>query len=112
MKQSYLLLLIASLLLVQTALTVPSLAKKPITITQRHTMLMSEVKKAEKSGDLTAKEAQSLRDSDAKIVEKENRMKSANDGKLSYKNINEIERDLNKMSVKLQKLELAKRVVK
>lgn len=85
-------------------------SKEAMTITDRQTSLMETVASAEKSGELTYKEANSFRKSEGKIVAKIVKMKSKNDGKLSYNNINEIERKLNKMSNKLHKLQLEKRV--
>jgi uncharacterized membrane protein YgaE (UPF0421/DUF939 family) len=110
MNKYYSLSIVASILLIQATAMPPIQAKAPVTITERQEMLLDKVNKAEKSGELTADEANSLRNSHAKIMDKETRMKSKNGGKLSYKNINQIEKDLNKISNKLHKKELAKRV--
>ncbi len=83
---------------------------RKVTITQRQQMLMAKIAHSEKSGDLTKDEAVSLRNEEAKIVERETEMKNKNGGKLSYADMNSLEKDLNKLSAKLQKKELAKRV--
>lgn len=83
-----------------------------MTITERHASLMKSVDEGEKSGELTLKEAKSLRASEDKVVAKEATMKGKNGGKLSYKNIAEIEKDLNKISNRLHKQQLEKRVAK
>jgi hypothetical protein len=83
---------------------------KHLTVTQRQQMIVAKINSAEKSGELTKDEAISLRNDDADIVHKITVMKNKNGGKLSYANINQIEKDLNKLSVKLQKKSLAKRV--
>lgn len=97
-------------LIVILAFGIRSADAKKVTITQRQQMIMAKIARSEKSGDLTKDEAVSLRNEEAKIVERETVMKNKNGGKLSYANINDLEKDLNKLSAKLQKKELAKRV--
>jgi hypothetical protein len=87
----------------------PSMSQT-VTVTERQDKLMASIASSEKSGELTAKEAASLRKDAAKIVERETKMESKNGGKMSYANINEIEKALNKLSNKLHKNQLAKRV--
>lgn len=85
---------------------------KKWTITQRQDALKKEIASGQKSGDLTAKEAAALREQESKIEAKEVKMKGKNDGKLSYDNENALEKDLNKLSLRIQKLKLEKRVEK
>lgn len=103
---------VLGIIAILAASTSASQAKKAMTITERQDSLMKTVAKAEKSGDLTLKEANSFRDSEMKIEAKESKMRSNNGGKLTYKNIAEIEYDLNKMSNKLHKQQLGKRLLK
>lgn len=87
-------------------------AKKPVTVTEREERLKQEINQGQKSGDLTLKESEDLRNQEAKIEAKQLKMKAKNGGKLSYDNENTLEKDLNKLSLKIQKLKLAKRVEK
>jgi len=83
---------------------------KKWTITQRQEALSSEINKGQKSGDLTLKEADGLRDEASGISEKIEKMKSNNGGKLSYADENKIEKALNKLSQRIQAKQLEKRV--
>lgn len=83
---------------------------KKWTITQRHEALSKEIAKGEKSGELTLKEAEGLRSECDKITARIDKMKSKNGGKLSYTDENRLEKDLNKLSQRIQAKELAKRV--
>jgi hypothetical protein len=83
---------------------------RKVTITQRQQMIVAKIASSERSGELTKDEAISLKNEDAKITEKITVMKNKNGGKLSYADINQIEKDLNKLSEKLQKKSLDKRV--
>lgn len=103
---------VISTLVALSGLFMAAQAKPPETITQRQDSLKHSVNKSEKSGELTLKEANSLRKSEAKISEKECDMKAKNGGKLSYKNQNQIESDLNNVSNKIHKEQLQKRVDK
>ena len=84
-------------------------AKRHYTITQRQTALKKDIDSDVKTGDLTLKEADSLRDELTKVAEKESKMKIANGGKLSVEDNHKLEGDLNKISLKLKKKELSKR---
>ncbi|HIA55609.1 MAG TPA: hypothetical protein EYN91_26590 [Candidatus Melainabacteria bacterium] len=89
----------------------PSEAKaRRYTITQRHQILGAKINRMERAGELTLREARDLRDDNQDVWKKVSRMKSRNGGKLSYENIAEVERDLNKISNKIHKKALAKRV--
>ncbi|MBC7997028.1 MAG: hypothetical protein IAF58_03750 [Leptolyngbya sp.] len=81
-----------------------------LTITQRHEILIAKINRMQKANELTVKEATNLRDDANDIWEKVSRMKSKNGGKLSYKNIDEIEKDLNRLSTSIHKKALEKRV--
>lgn len=80
------------------------------TITQRQEALQWEIKKGQKSGELTKKEADGLRAKLDGVRERIAKMKEKNGGKLSYKDEGKIEGELNGISTKIHKLELAKRV--
>ncbi|MBX9948876.1 MAG: hypothetical protein K2Y39_06925 [Candidatus Obscuribacterales bacterium] len=89
----------------------PSEAKaRRYTITQRHEILAAKINRMERAGELTLREARDLRDDNRDVWKKVSRMKARNGGKLSYDNIAEVERDLNKISNKIHKKALAKRV--
>lgn len=99
-----------SLIVAITIIAMAAADAKKMTVTQRQYILMGQVNRAEKAGELTMKEAGSLRDDLAGIRDRESRMKNNNGGKLSYADITKIEKDLNKLSNKLHKHELSKRV--
>ncbi|MBA3992012.1 MAG: hypothetical protein C0469_00700 [Cyanobacteria bacterium DS2.3.42] len=80
------------------------------TVTQRHQILAAKINRMEKAGELTLREARDLRDDNQDVWQKVNRMKARNGGKLSYKNIAEVEKDLNSISNKIHKKALQKRV--
>ncbi len=80
------------------------------TITQRHEILAAKINRMEKAGELTLKEARSLRDDNQDLWRKVVRMKAKNGGKLSYKDIAECEKDLNRISTKIHAKALEKRV--
>ena len=80
------------------------------TITQRHEILAAKINRMEKSGELTLREAKGLRDDNQDLWRKVTRMKARNGGKLSYENIAECEKDLNRISNKIHKKALDKRV--
>ena len=81
------------------------------TIDTRAAKLMQEINDGQKSGELTLKEAKKLRGDLADIAHRKHLMKGDNDGKVSDADKNKIEGDLNKVSAKIHKLELAKRVI-
>jgi hypothetical protein len=87
-------------------------AKRTYTITNRITTLTSKVNAGQKSGELTLKEADNLRDKLADVNSRISKFQAKNGGKLSYADENKIEKDLNDVSLKLSKKELAKRVNK
>jgi hypothetical protein len=87
-----------------------SFAKRHWTVTQRQQALLAEINTAQKSNQLTLKEADNLRDDQRKIVEKEQSMKDKNGGKLSVKDNTALERSLNDLSNRLHKKVLDKRV--
>ena len=87
------------------------LAKDKVwTIDTRAAKLMQEINEGQKSGELTVKEAKKLRSDLADIAHRKKLMKGDNAGKVSPEDRNKIEGDLNKVSAKIQKLELEKRV--
>lgn len=89
----------------------PSEAKaRRYTITQRHEILAARINRMERAGELTLREARDLRDDNQDVWKKVSRMRARNGGKLSYANISEIEKDLNKISNKIHKKALEKRV--
>jgi hypothetical protein len=82
---------------------------KSWTITQRQEKLSREITQGRKSGELTLKEADSLQNGLDDLISKEGKMKDSNAGKLSYKDQEKLEKELNKISVQMFKLKLAKR---
>jgi hypothetical protein len=101
---------VAALSLALLLVGVNGVEAKKWTITQRQEALSSEINKGQKSGDLTLKEADALRGEASGISEKIEKMKSNNGGKLSYADENKVEKSLNKLSQRIQKLQLEKRV--
>ena len=112
MRKSVILGLGVSLLLGSTwCVDMPGLAKDAKwTITERQEQLDKEIAAGQKAGELTLKEANSLKEDSDKITQKIRKFKEKNAGKLSYDNINAVEKALNKLSLRIQKLKLAKRV--
>lgn len=80
------------------------------TLTQRHEILAAKINRMQKSGELTLKEANSLRDDNADVWKRVAKMKAKNGGKLSYENQADIEKALNKISNRIHAKSLAKRV--
>ncbi|MBU6453710.1 MAG: hypothetical protein KGS72_18160 [Cyanobacteria bacterium REEB67] len=96
---------------VNLASAVGALAKDKVwTIDTRAARLMQEINEGQKNGELTVKEAKKLRSDLADIAHRKKLMKGDNDGKVSPEDRNKIEGDLNKVSAKIKKLELEKRV--
>jgi cell division protein FtsL len=87
----------------------PAHAKRHYTVTERQEALKKDIATDEKNGNLTLKEANSLRDDLTKIAEKESKMKIANGGKLSVEDNHKLEGELNKVSLSMKKKELKKR---
>src|SRR5271170_4247599 len=89
-----------------------SAKSKTWTVTERSEALKKDIASGQKSGDLTAKQADDLRIQAGKIDSKMVKMKAKNDGKISVDDQNTLEKDLNKLSLRMQKLKLDKRVQK
>ncbi len=87
-----------------------AMAEEKWTITERQEALNSEITAKEKAGELTAAEADKFRSCSKKVTSKIDKMKTKNEGKLSYANITTIEKDLNKLSTDIHKKCLEKRV--
>lgn len=85
-------------------------ADAKLTISQRQNILLKKINRAERSGELTHKEAVGCRNKRSDIIAMEGRMRNRNNGKLSYADINKVESELNKLSLRIQKKALAKRV--
>jgi len=98
------------LAVVQVAPQASEAKARRYTITERHQILAAKINRMEKAGELTMREARSLRNDNQDLWKKVARMKSKNGGKLSYKNIAECEKDLNRISTKIHSKALAKRV--
>lgn len=92
------------------SLSIGSVEAKKWTVTQRQERLSSEIDSAYRANQLTLKEADKLKGEVLRIAEREQKMKVKNGGKLSYENTNDLEKDLNSLSVKLHKKVLEKRV--
>lgn len=75
---------------------------------------MQQINEGQKAKELTVKEAKSLRKDLANLAKKKAKMKAKADKKnvLTKENQTELEGDLNKISVEIQKLKLEKRVQK
>lgn len=84
--------------------------KRPLTITDRQVVLRKKVAAGQKANELTAKEATKLNDGLDEVSADIEKMKTKNAGKLSYKDEGKIEKRLNGISLKLDKLQLQKRV--
>jgi competence protein ComGC len=84
--------------------------KKQWTVTDRQDELKKRVDKDEKSYELTQKEAGKLRSRLQDITDREQKAKDKNGGKLSYKDEGKAEKNLNSVSLDIDKHQLAKRV--
>mgnify|MGYP000113432034 CR=1 FL=1 len=84
-------------------------AKPKVTITMRIERLSAKISKGQKSKELTLKEADHLREDISDINARIEKAKEKNGGKLSYADQNKIEKDLNKVSLKITKNSLNKR---
>jgi uncharacterized protein YdeI (BOF family) len=94
-------------------ISMPALAEEKVwTIDTRANELMHRINEGQKAQELTVKEAKKLRGDLADIAHRKKMMKGDNDGKVSPEDRNKIEGDLNKVSEKIKKLELEKRVEK
>lgn len=83
---------------------------KTWTVDDRQTKLMQDINQGQKSGELTLKEAHDLRKLEAGIARKKARMKAKGRGVLTDDDLNDLEKDLNKVSVDLNQYKLEKRV--
>ncbi len=81
-----------------------------LTIDQRHSALLAKINRAQRSGELTLREANDLRNQNRSIRENEQKMRMKNGGRLSYADINKIESRLNDLSNRLHRKALSKRV--
>jgi hypothetical protein len=97
-------------LLVAFAVSPSTVQAKKYSIYDREVCLEKKIDSAYKANQLTLKEADSLKDKIREIKEEEEKMKDKNGGKLSYENQTSLEKNLNKVSEKLQKRMLEKRV--
>ena len=94
--------------------TTLSAEAKEWSIDDRQQALMQQINEGQKAKELTVKEAKSLRKDLANLAKKKANMKTkAKSGNaLTKENQTELEGDLNKISVDIQKLKLEKRVQK
>lgn len=94
------------------ALAVSSSAlAKDFTIYDRQIQLMKDVNQAQKTNELTDKEAHKLRKKLSIVARKKRKMlKKDDESQLSTANRIELEKDLNDISVEIKKLSLEKRV--
>jgi len=98
-----------NLIAVVAMLSTTAAPAKTWTIYQRQLAEQTRIKKGEKSAELTKKEADGLRSDMADIDNKIAKAKSKNGGKISIKDQGKIEKALNDVTLKIEKLELAKR---
>jgi polyhydroxyalkanoate synthesis regulator phasin len=102
---------ICALAVVACSIAVDCLAKGTVwTVEARSEKLMQEINDGQKNGELTLKEAQQLRSDLAEVAHRKHKLTGNDAGKMSDDDKNTIEKMLNKVSTKLKKLELAKRV--
>lgn len=109
MKRFYPVLLLSGALLLQ-GLVLQSADARKYTVSSRQRTLMAQINRGQRTNELTLKEANNLRDKLFDIMDKQDAMKEVNGGRLSYDDITELERDLNKVSNKLHKKQLSKRI--
>ena len=83
---------------------------KKITIEDRQDQLMSNINQSQQSGELTIKEARKLRSELADLAHKKAKLKTKKNNKLTEDDMTKLESDLNKISVEITSLKLAKRV--
>ncbi|CAN5430555.1 hypothetical protein BH11CYA1_BH11CYA1_19520 [soil metagenome] len=91
-----------------------SVEAKDWSIDDRQQALMQQINEGQKSKELTVKEAKNLRKDLANLARKKAimKVKGKNGNALTKENQTELEGDLNKISVEIQKLKLEKRVQK
>lgn len=85
---------------------------KEWSIDDRQQALMQQINEGQKAKELTVKEAKAMRKDLANLAKKKAKMKTKAGGSntLTKENQTELEGDLNKISVEIQKLKLEKRV--
>lgn len=84
---------------------------KDWSIDDRQQALMQQINEGQKAKELTVKEAKAMRKDLANLAKKKAKMKGkAGNNTLTKENQTELEGDLNKISVEIQKLKLEKRV--
>lgn len=95
---------------ISLAVSTSALAKE-FTIYDRQIQLMKDVNQAQKTNELTDKEAHKLRKKLSMVARKKRKMlKRDDESTLSTANRIELEKDLNDISVEIKKLSLEKRV--
>ena len=99
----FVLVIIGASLLAQ----LPAVAKT-WTVDQRQTQQMKDINNAQKSGQLTAKEAEKLRKGLAKVARIESKLKAKQNNKLSAEDVARIQTCLNKVSTDIAATKHAK----
>jgi hypothetical protein len=105
-------LVLATAFMLNGAVVPGMAASKKWTVTERQEALSKDIDKAYKANQLTLKERDDLKSTQQKISDRISSMQKKNGGKLSYDDNRKLEKDLNGVSVKLQKRILEKRVAK
>lgn len=85
---------------------------KTWTVDERQQELMQQINEGQKAKELTVKEAKNMRKALADLAKKKAKMKAKSKNALTKENVTDLEADLNKISVDIQKLKLEKRVQK
>lgn len=111
MKRLTLSFLLALLVFVTCTYQADARGAKKYTITDRQTVLRQKVAAGVKKNELTAKEADKLNGRLDDIDLAVTKMKTKNNGQLSYKDQGKLEKKLNSISIDMEKWELAKRVI-
>lgn len=97
-------------LLVGLAALSPWAEARKWTIYERQVAEQKRINSGEHSGELTKKEADGLREDMSDMANRINKMKDKNGGRLSYADEGKLEKNLNKVTLKIEKLRLEKRV--
>lgn len=98
------------LMLLTQPLSCPNGLAKTYTVEDRQLKLMEEINAAQRANQLTVKEAKKLRKDLADVARDKKSMLAKGKGKLSDDDSAKLESELNDVSNKLLKLQLAKRV--
>ena len=86
---------------------------KTWTVDERQTQLMQQINYGQRTGQLTMAEAHDLRKQVASILRKKIKMKAkAPEGQLTPEDTKDLEKDLNNLSLDLDRYKQAKRVTK